>query len=198
VREDVPLLAAIMRLSEQKGMHLIDAIIHSLEYADVQLVIVGAGVPMAEKRARQLATRYPGKFSAIVGDQISYEPAVVHQVEAGADIFMMPSLYEPCGLNQMFSLRYGTVPVARATGGLEDTVQEYEPETGQGNGFKFFDPTPDALAGALGRAIYFYRNRKDDWLRIVRNGMSDDFSWDTAARKYLSLYESAVSRKSPP
>ncbi len=198
VRDDVPLLAAIMRLSEQKGMHLIDGIIDSLDYADVQFVLVGAGAPMAEERARQLSNRYPDKFHAIVGDHISYDPSVVHQVEAGADIFIMPSLYEPCGLSHMFAMRYGAVPVVRATGGLEDTVQEYQTETGEGNGFKFFDPNPDALAGTIGRAIYFYRDRKDDWLRIMRNAMTADFSWDTAAKQYLSLYEYAASCKSKP
>lgn len=195
VRDDVPLLAAIMRLTEQKGMYLIHDIIDSLYYADVQFVLVGAGVPMAEQRARDLSNQYPDKFRAIVGEHISYDPATVHRVEAGADIFVMPSLYEPCGLSHMFGLRYGAVPVVRATGGLEDTVQEYQPETGQGNGFNFFDPTADALGRALGRAIYFYRDRKDDWLRIMRNGMAADFSWETAARQYLSLYEYAMSQR---
>ncbi len=195
VRDDVPLIAAVMRLSEQKGIHLIQAAIDALEHVDVQFVLVGAGHPVAEEEARRLSHRFAGKFSAIVGDDISYEPAVVHQVEAGADIFLMPSLYEPCGLNQMFSLRYGTVPVVRATGGLDDTVAEYDPGAGTGNGFKFFDPTPDAFAGAVSRALHYYWNRKDDWLRIMRNGMAADFSWDASAADYARLYEYAASRK---
>jgi starch synthase len=194
VREDVPLLAAIMRLTEQKGMHLIDPIVHALEHIEAQFVLVGSGHPSAERRARELESRYRGKLAAIVGDHISYNTSVVHQVEAGADIFVMPSLYEPCGHNQMFSMRYGTVPVVRATGGLDDTVIEYNPATGEGVGFKFFEPTPEALAHALGRAIHFYNHRKSDWFRMVRNGMSADFSWDLSAARYLSLYEYVLSR----
>ncbi|GAB4332022.1 MAG: glycogen synthase GlgA [Candidatus Abyssubacteria bacterium] len=193
-REDVPLLAAVMRLTEQKGVHLMEPVVHALDHIDAQFVLVGSGHPTAERRACELAGLYGGKMAAIVGDHISYDPSVVHQVEAGADIFVMPSLYEPCGLNQMFSLRYGTVPVVRATGGLEDTVVEYDPSTGEGNGFKFHEPTSEALARALGRAIHFYVNRKDDWRRIVRNGMSADFSWEVSAANHLRVYEHALSR----
>lgn len=150
LRDDVPLIASIMRLSEQKGIHLVEPAIGALEHVDAQFVLVGAGHPTAEEKARRLADRFAGRFAAVVGDHLSYDPALVHQVEAAADIFAMPSLYEPCGLNQMFSLRYGAVPVVRATGGLLDTVKEYDPATGEGNGFSFFDPTPAAFADALG------------------------------------------------
>ncbi len=197
-RDDVPLLATIMRLSVQKGMHLIDAVIDALADVDVQFLLVGAGDPAAEDRARNLASRYAGKFAAIVGEHISYDSSVVHRVEAAADMFVMPSLYEPCGLNQMFSLRYGAVPVVRGTGGLDDTVREYNPDTGEGNGFKFYEPTPQAFGEALAGAIHYYTHRKGDWLRMMQNGMQADFSWDRAAADYLSLYEHAMARKAHP
>ncbi|MBI4830268.1 MAG: glycogen synthase [Candidatus Lindowbacteria bacterium] len=195
VRDDVPLIASIMRLSDQKGIHLVDAVTGALEHTEAQFVLVGAGHPAAEDRARSLAHRFPTKFSAVVGSPLAYDPSVVHQVEAAADIFALPSIYEPCGLNQMYSMRYGAVPVVRATGGLDDTVREYDSLTGEGNGFKFYDPTTAAFGEALARALYFYRDRKDDWLRIVRNGMSSNFSWDAAASLYLQLYEYILSRR---
>lgn len=195
VRDEVPLLAAIMRLTEQKGTHLIEAVSGALDFSDVQFVLVGAGDPSKEENFRRISRAHAGKFAAVIGEAQSYDQTLVHQVEAGADIFLMPSLYEPCGLNQMFSLRYGTVPVVRAVGGLDDTVSEYDERTGEGNGFKFFDPIPETFADAAGRAILHYRNRKDDWLRIMRNGMAADFSWDASASRYLSLYEQACRLK---
>jgi starch synthase len=195
VRDDVPLLASIMRLTEQKGTHLIEAISGYLAASDIQFVILGAGNPSKEENFRQFSRENPGKFAAVVGDARCYDPALVHQVEAGADILLMPSLYEPCGLSQMFSLRYGTVPVVRSVGGLDDTVTEYNPDTEEGNGFKFFDPDPRTFTDAVSRAISCYRDGKEDWLRIMKNGMLADFSWDTSAARYLSLYEHALRSK---
>jgi starch synthase len=191
VRDDVPLLAAIMRFTEQKGTHLVEAISGYLGVADVQCLVIGSGDAAKEETFRRLSREYAGKFCAIVGDFESYDQALVHRVEAGADIFLMPSLYEPCGLSQMFSLRYGAVPVVRRVGGLADTVSEYNPQTGEGNGFTFFDPVPEAFIDAVSRAITCFREQKSDWRRIMRNGMSANFSWDASADRYLQLYERA-------
>jgi len=114
-----------------------------------------------------------------------------HQIEAGADMFLMPSLYEPCGLNQMYSMRYGTVPIVRATGGLDDTVQQFNPKTREGNGFKFERYEALALLDKIREALYFY-GRPRDWATIQRNGMQIDNSWSAAAKKYIALYEEVV------
>ncbi|RJP25458.1 MAG: glycogen synthase [Candidatus Abyssobacteria bacterium SURF_5] len=194
-RDDIPLLAAVMRLTEQKGTHLVEAISGYLGAADVQFVILGSGNPAQEETFRRLSRDYAHKCCAVIGDTYCFDQALVHQVEAGADIFLMPSLYEPCGLSQMFSLRYGTVPVVRMIGGLDDTVKEYDPATGSGNGFTFFDPVPEQFLHAVDRAISCFSGQKTHWRRIMKNGMSADFSWDTAAAHYLELYERALRLK---
>jgi starch synthase len=122
-----------------------------------------------------------------VGIYRGFNEPLAHQIEAGADIFLMPSLYEPCGLNQMYSMRYGTVPVVRATGGLDDTVEQFDPETGAGTGFKFGPYNAQALLDKVREALYWY-TQKDAWRRIQLNGMAVDNSWGAAARKYVRLY----------
>lgn len=195
VRDDVPVIASVMRLTEQKGAHLIEAISGYLGSNDIQFIILGSGDPDKEENMRRIAGYYPGNFRAIVGDAQSFDPVLVHRVNAGADIFLMPSLYEPCGLCQMFSLRYGAVPVVRKVGGLNDTVQEYHPRTREGNGFTFFDPIPETFQDAVARALTFFRRRKYHWKLLMRNGMSADFSWEHSANQYLELYEKTVRRK---
>jgi len=123
--------------------------------------------------------------------RIGFDDALAHLIEGGADLFLMPSRFEPCGLNQMYSLRYGTVPVVRATGGLFDTVHDVD-ETGRGTGFTFVDYAPMALLGALGRGLRMFENRPA-WRRIQRAGMREDFSWDASAREYVSVYERAIT-----
>ena len=118
--------------------------------------------------------------------------ALAHQIEAGADMFLMPSLYEPCGLNQMYSMRYGTIPIVRATGGLDDTVENFNEARGTGNGFKFESYNTGALLDKIREALYFY-GRPDSWIKIQLNGMSVDNSWDSAARRYIDLYERIVT-----
>ena len=139
-------------------------------------MVLGSGEQRFEDMFRYFAYARPDRFSVRIG----YDNGLAHRIEAGADMFLMPSRYEPCGLNQIYSLRYGTVPIVRATGGLEDTVDD---ETG----FKFHDYSPAALAGAIGAALYAYQDR-EGWIARMRHGMADDFSWDASAERYQELY----------
>ncbi len=182
-----PIVAMIGRLAAQKGWDLVLAAGRRMVKLGVRLAVLGTGDTAYERGLLELAERHPSR----VGATLRFDEARAHLMEAGADMFLMPSRYEPCGLNQMISLRYGTVPVVRATGGLRDTVAEFDPGTGRGNGFLFEDYTPDAMLEALARALRVFRQR-DQWRQIVRNGMSADHSWTTSARAYLQLYDSIV------
>jgi starch synthase len=139
----------------------------------------------------QLPAQYPGK----VGSFIGYSNELSHWIEAGADFFIMPSRYEPCGLNQMYSLRYGTLPIVRATGGLADTVAQYDELTGNGNGFLFWDATPQAIHNSIGWAVSTYFDRKDHLAKMARNAMQQRFSWERSAEAYVGVYEAALRRK---
>src|SRR5207248_1912175 len=134
-----------------------------------------------------LVARFPGR----VGARVGFDEGLAHRIEAGADVFLMPSRFEPCGLNQLYSLRYGTVPIVHATGGLDDSVVEFDPATGAGTGFKFSPYTPEAFLAALARAL---RTRRDPalWAHLIANGMAQDFSWSRAAAEYRALYETLV------
>jgi len=156
----------------------------------VKIVVLGAGESKYEKMMRDLAATHPGKLSV----KVTYDNALAHKVEAGADIFLMPSRYEPCGLNQIYSLRYGTVPVVRATGGLDDTIEAFDPATGRGTGFKFQPYDAAGLLGAMRKALAIFQNEPVTWRRIQTNGMAQDFSWQVSAIEYARLYE--VARKS--
>jgi starch synthase len=125
--------------------------------------------------------------------KLGFDVALSHKIEAGADMFLMPSRYEPCGLNQMYSLAYGTIPVVRATGGLDDTIQPFDPTTGEGTGFKFAEATAEALLETVRTAVGLYR-QPDHWRRLVHNGMACDFSWDRSAREYEALYREIAAR----
>jgi starch synthase len=140
---------------------------------------------------RSLAAAHPDRFAVFVG----FDEGRAHLVEAGADLFLMPSRYEPCGLNQMYSMRYGTVPVVRAVGGLVDTVEPHDPANGQGTGFLFSDYTPAALWDALLEALSLYRNQPDAWHRLQVNGMKRDFSWDRSAAEYVKVYKRVMSAR---
>jgi starch synthase len=150
-------------------------------------VALGAGDPKYEKLFRELAAEYPAKLSV----RIMYDNVLAHKIEAGADIFLMPSRYEPCGLNQIYSLKYGTVPVVRATGGLEDTIEAFDAATGRGTGFKFQAYDGAALLGSIQEALAIFRNEPAVWRRIQLNGMAKDFSWQASAVEYARLYEVA-------
>ena len=138
---------------------------------------------------RLLEQHAPGRFRAFVG----YDEALAHKIEAGADIFLMPSRFEPCGLTQMYSLRYGTVPVVRSTGGLYDTVEPWDPATGRGTGFRFDNPDGTGLLWALDQALGTFKDRAA-WEQLVRNGMEKDFSWDRSAEAYVEVFRRAIAK----
>ena len=179
-----PLMALISRLVAQKGYDLIQQIAGRLLESGAFFVALGAGAREYEdflQRLRDLAPHRVGVYLGYAGEPLA------HQIEAGADIFLMPSLYEPCGLNQMYSMRYGTVPVVRATGGLDDTVEQFDRARGTGSGFKFHEYSPAALLGSIYEALRAY-GEPPVWRQIQLNGMRQDNSWQAAARKYIEVY----------
>ncbi|MGH7930078.1 MAG: glycogen synthase, partial [Candidatus Binatia bacterium] len=182
-----PLLGMVSRLTPQKGVDLIEKIFDSLMERDLQCVLLGAGEPRYEEFFARAAARYPAKFAVRTG----YDEALAHQIEAGADIFLMPSQYEPCGLNQMFSLKYGTIPIVRAIGGLKDTVEDYDTGTRTGTGFVFMPYDSQELLGAIDRALQVYRE-KPRWTALRRRAMNKDFSWAGSAQMYDELYRQLV------
>jgi starch synthase len=156
---------------------------------EVAVVALGSGEPVYEKFFRDWA--FWNKSNVAV--RIGYNDALAHKIEAGADLFLMPSLYEPCGLNQIYSLKYGTVPVVRATGGLDDTIEEWNPRQGSGTGFKFTDVSGEALLAAIERALAAFEDQAG-WKRLMLNGMARNYSWEQPAREYAAVYEEAASR----
>ncbi|MFL6713381.1 MAG: glycogen synthase GlgA [Sulfurifustis sp.] len=186
-----PLIGMIGRLVEQKGFDLALAAWPTLAHHDVQMALLGSGERSYEDAWRDLAQRYPGQLAA----HIAYDEALAHQIEAGADVFLMPSRFEPCGLNQMYSLRYGTLPIVHNVGGLADTVVDINAETlaaGTANGVVFQDASVTALTNAVQRALRLYADSAT-WARVLATGMAQDFSWDKSAREYSALYERAVA-----
>ena len=182
---DRPILAIISRLVGQKGYDLIRQLAEPILRTGAFFIALGAGAKEYEdflQRWHDVAPKQVGIYKGYAGEPLA------HQIEAGADMFLMPSLYEPCGLNQMYSMRYGTVPIVRATGGLDDTVQHFDPRTGTGTGFKFGPYEAGALLEKIREALYFYA-RPDEWQKIQLNGMKVDNSWAAAAKKYLDLYQ---------
>lgn len=194
-RPDVPLLAQIGRLDRQKGWDLLIEVADDLLRGDVQLVVLGQGHPRYHESLERLAGRHPDRLRVF----LEFSGALAHQIEAGADLFLMPSLYEPCGLNQLYSLAHGTVPIVRATGGLADTVVDATPANlaaGTATGFTFHEPTAEALRAAIDRALELRRD-PESWWRLVQNGMRADWSWDNSARAYETLYEEVRRRAGP-
>lgn len=181
--DGVPALAMISRLVEHKGLGLVVEAAEKLLEKDVQLVILGEGNPSFEKALKDLAAEYPDK----VGVEIGFNEQLAHLMEAGADMFLMPSLHEPCGLNQMYSLAYGTVPIVRATGGLGDTISEFDVDSGEGLGFRFDDYTADAMMAAIEKAMEVYTN-KEAWEKLQVNGMEKDYTWLRSAAEYEEVY----------
>ena len=181
-----PLIGLISRLTGQKGFDLIAESAGELMKLDANWIMLGSGETQFEEGWRSLARRFPERVSATIG----FDERLAHLIEAGADIFLMPSRFEPCGLNQMYSHRYGTVPVVRATGGLDDTVRDASDGAG-GNGFKFREYTPAALVAALRRALDLYA-KPGRWKQIQAAGMREDHSWDASAREYVKVYEAAA------
>jgi starch synthase len=179
-------LGILSRFADQKGFDLIADRAHEILREDVMLVVLGTGDRRYEDLFRALASAYPGR----VGFKFTYDNALAHKIEAGADIFLMPSRYEPCGLNQIYSLKYGTVPVVRATGGLDDTVENFDVEHGTGTGFKFAEYSGAAFLYAVRQALQHYADERI-WKRIQLNGMIKDFSWKTPAAEYEKIYQAA-------
>ena len=183
-----PLLGMIARLVEQKGIELLTRCADSLLMQDLQLVVLGEGDAEYHRQLRDLERRHPQRMRAVIG----FDETLAHRIEAGVDIFLMPSRYEPSGLNQLYSLKYGTVPVVRATGGLADTVVDATEQTmvdGSATGFRFAAISATALRETVERALFVYRHRPDVWLRLQRQGMSRDWSWDRSAAEYARLYQ---------
>jgi len=184
-----PLIGMISRMVDQKGFDLIAALADELPKLGAGFVVLGTGDRRYEDLWRDQAAKHP----AVIGARIGFDEQLAHLIEGGSDIFLMPSRFEPCGLNQMYSLRYGTIPVVRATGGLNDTVRDVDPETCRGTGFRFVEYTPEALLAAVRRALAAYGNRPL-WRRIQKAGMRQDFSWDASAQQYVEVYERAAGR----
>lgn len=189
---NVPIFGVVSRLYEQKGLDFLadiaDAILKDME---IQLVILGAGDPYLESRFKDIAKRYPKQ----VGVHIGRNTPLSHQVEAGSDFFVMPSRFEPCGLNQMYSMRYGTPPIVRSTGGLVDSVQQYQENSEKGSGFMFEEASAHALYYSIGWACSTYYDRKGDYLKLQYQGMQCDFSWEGSAKKYVQLYQWAIETR---
>jgi len=190
VRAEVPVLGVISRLAGQKGLDLLRDILEDLLGLDVQLVLLGSGEKALESAFLQAAAERPSKL----GVKIGFDTPLSHQIEAGADLFLMPSRYEPCGLNQMYSLAYGTIPVVRATGGLDDTIDQFDSATGQGNGFKFQEASAAAFFLSIRHALALFR-QKADWNRLVANAMAANFTWERSAREYEQVYRRALAKR---
>lgn len=189
--EDTPVVGMVSRLATQKGLDLLAQIFEQLLQENMFLVILGTGEPYYENLLRSWQERFPHKVAVA----ITYDEMLAHKVEAGSDMILMPSRYEPCGLNQIYGMKYGTVPVVRATGGLDDTVQEWSAEQETGTGFRFDDYKPEDFLGALRRAWAVFAD-KQQWRKVMRNGMARDYSWSNPAREYVQLYEEIVRRRS--
>ncbi len=188
-----PLLGFIGRLADQKGLDLLaDVMQKRATQWDVQWALLGTGEPRYQQLLTELAAEHPGK----IGLSLAFSDALAHRIEAGIDMFLMPSRFEPCGLNQLYSLKYGSLPVVRATGGLADTVCDANEATvaaGTANGFSFLDYEPSELEQTLARAVAMYRDQPETWQQIVGNAMHQDWSWHTSARQYVDLYERTIA-----
>jgi len=190
VADSTPVIGIVSRFASQKGLDLVAQIANQLMERDVAVVAMGSGEPYYENFFRDWTYRNPGRVAA----QIHYDPALAHKTEAGSDMFLMPSRYEPCGLNQIYSLKYGAVPVVRATGGLDDTIQEWNPEQRTGTGFKFDGYEPKDLLAAIDRALAAFQD-KEGWKQLMRNGMACHFGWEQPAKEYVKVYEEVARRR---
>ncbi len=186
----VPLIGIISRLADQKGFDLIEQITDRLFMKDIRLILLGTGDEKYHDLFESLMEIYPTKVKAF----LKFDNKLAHMIEAGSDIFLMPSRYEPCGLNQMYSLRYGTVPIVRKTGGLADTIIDYDENPDDGNGFVFEAYDPDQLFDAVERALAAYQDARK-WKEILLRGMGADFSWDASAREYQKIYNIALQKE---
>lgn len=187
--ENIPLIGIISRFTGQKGFDLLIPVMDALLHQPLQFAVLGSGEHETEQFFRRAAERYPEKVFTYIG----FHNTLAHHITAASDMFLMPSLYEPCGLNQMYSLVYGTIPIVRKTGGLADTVLDYHEHNSEGNGFSFQDRTPSALYETVLRAISLF-HEKHIWDTLISRGMTTDFSWRHSAREYIALYLRALRR----
>lgn len=190
-RKNAPVIGIISRLADQKGFDLIAEKIDDIMKLDVFLVLLGTGEEKYHTLFQTIAKKYPGK----AGIKIAFNNVIAHKIEAGSDFFLMPSRYEPCGLNQLYSLKYGTIPIVRATGGLDDTIKNYDAKTGKGNGFSFKSYSSKSMFLKIKEAIDVYHSR-EDWNKLTKNSMSMDYSWMRSAKEYEQLYLKAAEKKS--
>jgi len=186
--QDKPVIGMVSRLSAQKGFDLVEGALPHLVALGCTLVLLGSGDAVYTRLFESLEEHFPEAFVARLGH---YDEELAHQIYAGSDMFLMPSHYEPCGLSQIISLAYGTIPIVRATGGLADTVHEFDSETRSGNGFVFHDYSVPALLEAVKRALHCYHSAA--WPHLMQNAFACDFSWDASARAYSELYQSVVT-----
>ena len=188
LRPETPLLGMVTRLVDQKGLDILAQAMPELMKRDIGLVVLGVGQEKYQQLCRQWAEQWPGRFAV----RLTFDTPLAHKIEAGADIYLMPSRFEPCGLNQLYSLRYGTLPVVHSTGGLEDTVEDIVGDPGRGNGFKFRSYTPEGLVHAVNRALAAYQ-QADNWRLLIQSAMQKDFSWSRAADEYMGIYRRLLS-----
>ncbi len=189
-RDENPVLAMISRIDVQKGFDLLLPILDKLLSEPLYFLLLGTGDHATEQSIESIVRGHPDNAAV----RLTFDDDLAHRIVAGADIFLMPSRYEPCGLSQMYALRYGTAPVVRATGGLADTVEDFDPDAGTGTGFRFTRYDPDEFRAAIDRAIALWRD-KTHWQRLMRNGMNEDFSWAASARRYLKVFETAITSR---
>ncbi|PEQ94001.1 glycogen synthase GlgA [Bacillus sp. AFS006103] len=186
-KESTPIIAMVTRLTAQKGLDLLLHVFQNLIQEDIQFIVLGSGDPKYENFFNQMEQEYPDKVRVYVG----FNEALAHQIYAGADLFLMPSQFEPCGLGQLIALQYGTIPIVRETGGLNDTVQSYNESTGYGSGFTFKNFNAHDMLHSMRRALHFY-HQKETWNHLIQNVMSQDYSWLQSAKKYNEIYEKLV------
>jgi starch synthase len=186
--ESVPLIGVVSRLYDSKGVDLISKVLPSLMKLNIQMVLLGTGDKKYHILFDKTAKKYSNKFACYLG----FNDELAHLIEAGADIFIMPSKYEPCGLNQMYSLMYGTIPIVRETGGLADTVKSYDKNKSEANGFMFKKYNAEDMLKEIKKALKIFQD-KEEWKRIMKNGMKSDFSWNSSAKKYVELYKTVIN-----
>ena len=182
----------VSRLTSQKGFDLLETVLDGLLSQDIQFVLLGTGDKRYQDFLTQVALQHPAKCGA----RIAFDESLARKVIAGADMFLVPSRYEPSGLTPIYSLKYGTIPIVRATGGLQDTIQEFNPETGEGNGFIFGLYESQELLEAVVRALTLFNDR-EKWATLMKNAMAADFSWERSAGAYLDLYQKLLVTESP-
>lgn len=193
-KKDIPLIGIISRLVDQKGLDIIVEAMNEIMKYDLQMVLLGTGEPKYHKVLSAFQEQYPAKFRA----SLTFDNLLAHQIEAGADFFLMPSNYEPCGLNQLYSLKYGTVPIVRKTGGLADSIENVTAAAlrkGTATGFVFTKYSSTELVKAIKRAINFYNNDKENFKKLMLIGMNKDFSWDKSAKEYMKLFHTLIGKK---